>query len=187
MRRIGPLVLGIGIGAATISWGPGLVEQWRTFALLSSPPISIPAATAHWVDERNFDIEAPAYFWSDTCPSIWVNWWVQTRWNGAVPITTKGIEGPFKDRGTLPPRYRISITPQVGPPLRIRATIPEWLAPEDVLLVGVDDTVPDNEPCVSGWAGVIQIFRLQITPAPAVADATGPGRRHTDEVTPKGP
>jgi hypothetical protein len=133
------------------------------------PPISIPAATAHWVNEREFDITAPAYYWSDTCLSIWVNWWVQTRWHGAVPVTTRAVVGPFAAKGPMPPRYPISITPKVGAALQLRVTIPDWLSPEDVLLVAVDDTVPDNEPCASGWTGVMQVFRLQIDPAAASA------------------
>jgi hypothetical protein len=126
------------------------------------PPIYIPDAQARWISDRQFDITAPQFFWNDTCSSIWVSWYLQTRENGAVPITTHAVAGPFAARGELPPRYQISITPRVGPPLHLRGTIPEWLDRDDVLLVAVDDTVPDNQPCESGWTGVMQVFRLQV-------------------------
>jgi hypothetical protein len=128
-------------------------------------PISIPNARAYWVNDRQFDIEAPEFYWNDTCPSIWVNWWVQTTWNGVAPITTHAIKGPFAKRGELPPIYKISITPQVGPPLHLRATIPDWLSRENVVLVIVQDTIPDSHPCESGWSGLMEVFRLQIEPA----------------------
>lgn len=128
-----------------------------------TPPINIPGATAHWVNERQFDIEAPAFYWSDTCPAIWVTWWVQTRWGSSVPVTTHAVQGPFANQGEMPPRYKISISPMTGPPLQLRVTIPEGLAPSDVTLVAVDDVVPDNEPCASGWSGVMNVFRLEIT------------------------
>ncbi len=161
MKFIGSFVLGAGAVAAAISFGPDLAARWKSS---TPPPISIPDATAQWVSEREFDIQAPGFTWSDTCPSIWVTWAVQTRWNGAVPVTTKAISGPFAARGTLPPRYQIAIEPKVGPPLQIRVTIPDWLPHEDVLLVTVEDIAPDNEPCSSGWSGVTQVFRLQIEP-----------------------
>jgi hypothetical protein len=66
--------------------------------------------------------------------------------------------------GENPPRYQISITPRVGPPIQLRATIPDWIKSSDVVMVAVDDIVPDNEPCESGWTGVMQVFRLQINP-----------------------
>lgn len=126
------------------------------------PPIYIPDAEAHWINERQFDITAPTFYWNDSCPSIWVTWSVQTQANGSVPITTHAVSGPFKASGELPPRYQISITPKVGPPLHLRGTIPEWLDRREVLLVSVDDTVPDNAPCASGWTGVMHVFQLQV-------------------------
>lgn len=160
-KHVGTFVLGASLGAAALAWGPTVAERWRAFNRLS-PPISIPNATAAWIDDRRFDIEAPTYFWTDTCPAVYVSWWVQTRANGSVPITTEAVVGPFKADGPRPPRYRISITPTIGPAIQLRGTIPEWLPPADVLLVGVDDTVPDNEPCASGWVGTMQVFRVQI-------------------------
>jgi hypothetical protein len=164
VKRIGSLVLGASIGIAAFTWWPSISERWNAISGIT-PPISIPNATAHWINDRQFDITAPTFHWTDTCSSIWVTWWVQTRWNGAVPVTTHAIIGPFAARGELPPRYQISIKPMQGPPLQLRVTIPAWLPPQDVLLVAVDDTVPDNEPCESGWSGVMQVFRLEIQPA----------------------
>jgi hypothetical protein len=142
--------------------GVSLAPELRKWGL--PQPIVIPDAQARWINDREFDVTAPTFYWNDTCPSIWVTWWVQTRENGAVPITTYAVSGPFAARGELPPRYQISIEPRVGPPLHLRGTIPSWLDKEDVLLVAVDDTVPDNEPCESGWSGVMQVFRLQVEP-----------------------
>ena len=160
-------LLAVSVALLIVLPGIKFAERMRAVvAAQSPPPIDIPNATARWVSDREIDVEAPSFTWSDTCPSIWANWWVQTRWNGVVPVTVQSMKGPLSARGLLPPRYQLSITPKVGPALQLRATIPEWLPPKDVLLVGVDDTVPSNEPCESGWSGVIQIFRLQIEPRP---------------------
>ena len=172
VRGLGPSVLGASIGIAAVAWWPDLAARWRAINEVTAP-IRIPEATAHWVNDRQFDIEAPAFYWSDTCPSIWVTWWVQTRWGSSVPVTTHAVEGPFKAKGEMPPRYKISIKPMVGPPLRLRATIPEGLSASDVLLVAVDDVVPDNEPCDSGWSGVMQVFRLQINPSSTPGQSEG--------------
>ncbi len=169
MRRLlawAPYLFWTALGFSAALYLPAGIETYHKVKDLLittvAPPISIPDATAQWVSDREFDITAPAFYWTDTCPSIAASWWVQTRWNGTVPVTTKGVHGPLAARGVLPPRYILSITPQVGPPLQIRVTIPDWLPPEDVLLVGVDDTVADNAPCASGWSGVIQVFRLLV-------------------------
>ena len=162
MRGLGPLALGAGLAIAAYVWWPEISGRLNRIA---APPISIPDARAAWVNDRQFDITAPAFYWNDTCRSIWVHWRVLTRRNGSVPVTTHAVKGPFAARGELPPHYQISISPKVGTPLQLRATIPEGLAPEDVLLVEVEDTVPDNAPCASGWFGVMEVFRLQIEPA----------------------
>ncbi len=160
-------LLAVSVALLIVLPGIKFAERMRAVvAAQSPPPISIPNATARWVSDREIDVEAPGFVWSDTCPSIWVTWAVQTRWNGAVPVTMRPMKGPLSARGLLPPRYPLSITPQVGSALQLRVTIPEWLPPKDVLLVEVDDTVADNEPCASGWSGVIQVFRLQIEPRP---------------------
>jgi hypothetical protein len=152
------------LAAAAVLAGIGLsfFVAWRPISL--PQPIVIPNATARWVDDRHFDVTAPEFHWNDTCSSIWVNWWVQTRRNGSIQVTTEAMIGPFKGRGKLPPRYEIAISPMIGPPIQLRVEIPDWLDPIDVLLVGVDDTVPNNQPCASGWKGVMQVFRLEIVP-----------------------
>jgi hypothetical protein len=128
------------------------------------PPISIPDATAHWISDRQFDITAPAFYWTDTCPSIWVTWLIQTRRGVSIPVTTHAVAGPFAAQGEMPSRYRIAIKPMVGPALQLRATIPDGVSAADVVLVSVVDVVPDNEPCASGWTGTMQVFRLEIKP-----------------------
>jgi hypothetical protein len=169
MMRIGSLVLGASIAIAMFSWWPDISKRWRALETIL-PPIHIPNATATWVNVRQFDIKAPTYSWNDTCEIVSVAWWVQTRTFGPVPVTTKAVIGPFKNKGALPPRYEISIKPtdpaNPPPPLQLRVTIPDWLPAEEVVMVAVDDTVPDNRPCTSGWFGVMQVFRLEVQDAP---------------------
>lgn len=141
-----------------------------TVAASAEPvPISIPDATAQWINDKQFDITAPAFYWSDTCPSIWVTWLIQTRHGVSIPVTTHAVVGPFAARGEMPSRYNISIKPMVGGALQLRATLPEGVSAADVVLVSVTDVVPDNEPCASGWTGTMEVFRLEVKP---LADAT---------------
>ena len=130
----------------------------------ASEPIAIAGSDVSWdPDRRALIVRSGERTYTTSCPSALIARWLEVRDGPPVYVEAEVIEGPLGGRGILPPRRETAIEgPRTIGPSTLRLGLPDWLTADQVLAVVVRLSVPTNKPCVNGYSGSYDLYRLAV-------------------------
>jgi hypothetical protein len=172
MRRLlhaAPYLFAAAMGAAALAVAPHAVQTWQRITSLLNDAGPPPIEVLNQVGERDIGnprlviFSSDGAIWHRDCPVVQISRLWLLRDGSTVPANVEILSGPLKGV-SRDPRYAIHVTPMQREPSILRASIPTWLDPREVVGYVTNGLVPDNVPCVDGWKGPWRITSVAIDP-----------------------